>query len=58
LECELLDQGVFENRTAVRLAVFDLIEVFSNPCHRDSSIGDSHPSNTNDAGTQLNTYAT
>ena len=39
LERELLDDTVFVNRAAARLAVFNYIESWFNPWRRHSSIG-------------------
>lgn len=38
LECELLDRHRFRSRAEARMAVFDYIEGWYNPCRRHSSI--------------------
>ena len=39
LECELLDRRRFKTQAEARIAVFEFIEGFYNPCRRHSSLG-------------------
>jgi hypothetical protein len=46
LECELFDQqaaGRFTSHHEAKLAVFDYLEAFFNPCRRHSAIGQISP---------------
>jgi putative transposase len=43
LECELLDRHRFATRSQARMAVFDYLEGFDNPCRRHSALGDLSP---------------
>jgi len=45
LECECLDQQRFKNQREGRMAVFDFIEAFYNPCRRHSGLGYLSPVN-------------
>ena len=45
LECELLDQHRFRSQAEARMAVFEFIEGWYNPCRRHSAIGYLSPIN-------------
>ncbi len=45
LECELLDRRRFRTQAEAKMAVFDFIEGFYNPCRRHSSLGQMSPVN-------------
>jgi putative transposase len=44
LECERLDRRRLRTQAEARMAVFDVIEGFSNPSRRHSALGSDSPS--------------